>query len=530
MSTGQNSHDHEKDNVWAEFVATHGPGTAVRGLVSQVNPHGITVRIVPGVMGFVPIEEIATYTVDEPQDTLWPDDIVEAIVTDVEPSTKRVGLSIRQLVSQRAGRTGSAVSPSEREQFWATTALSKSFRPAICPDVSQWPLGSVLEPAYKQGPLSERLSGSLQALCQETNSMAAAVIRLDPDTETVALVVTVGMLASESADMLRHLRFSPLEEIWRGQTVVDNKGRQQETAKFRFLLRFLDFDACMGVPIVVEGRIDHALLLFGRGVEYGDQAVLAAAVSSTLISVLLEKSRAEEELSTLQQLSLLALLSSTAFHEVSNRLSATEFYLDNLHAKFRSPEMLMDLTSLNEGLLRVAQDIHEVKRIMAQYLELGRVQETEAIEVSSLLETIAQILKPLTRRERIQLSLELTKGLLPVVGVKRHLEQACLNLVLHAIRQAAYNPHGSVSIKTDHSNKHLCPIQIRVTDNGPGIHRRAWDRIFELGYTTQPDDSGLGLYIARSMVESLSGRLFVEDSIMFLGSTFLMQLPAMAAS
>ena len=46
------------------------------------------------------------------------------------------------------------------------------------------------------------------------------------------------------------------------------------------------------------------------------------------------------------------------------------------------------------------------------------------------------------------------------------------------------------------------------------------------GVTMREDGSGLGLYIARSLVESMGGRLYVADSLMLLGTTFAVELPA----
>ena len=68
-------------------------------------------------------------------------------------------------------------------------------------------------------------------------------------------------------------------------------------------------------------------------------------------------------------------------------------------------------------------------------------------------------------------------------------------------------------------------IRVTVADNGPGIHWRLWEKIFEAGFTTRPDGSGLGLYIARNIVESLGGRLYVAESYINGGTVFAVDLP-----
>ena len=69
-------------------------------------------------------------------------------------------------------------------------------------------------------------------------------------------------------------------------------------------------------------------------------------------------------------------------------------------------------------------------------------------------------------------------------------------------------------------------LQISVEDDGPGIHHRLWERIFEMGFTTRRGEgSGLGLYVTRGLVETLGGRVYVAESHILWGTTFVVELP-----
>ena len=68
-------------------------------------------------------------------------------------------------------------------------------------------------------------------------------------------------------------------------------------------------------------------------------------------------------------------------------------------------------------------------------------------------------------------------------------------------------------------------VRIYLTDNGPCIHQQLWENIFALGFTTRSDGSGLGLYIARSLIESYGGSIRIDHSIVPLETTFLVELP-----
>ena len=71
---------------------------------------------------------------------------------------------------------------------------------------------------------------------------------------------------------------------------------------------------------------------------------------------------------------------------------------------------------------------------------------------------------------------------------------------------------------------------VRISDNGPGIDGATLQRVFEPFFTTKPEGigSGLGLFIARSIVESHGGDIEVTSSV-GQGTTFVIRFPAAKA-
>jgi signal transduction histidine kinase len=114
-----------------------------------------------------------------------------------------------------------------------------------------------------------------------------------------------------------------------------------------------------------------------------------------------------------------------------------------------------------------------------------------------------------------------------IAGDGLELQQVFLNIMLNAIHQMNLKPNkGKVlTVTTAYQDQEKRPIKIRFSDTGPGIHRRLWERIFDLGFTTRLGGTGQGLYIARSLVESLDGKIQVERSAILIGATFLVELP-----
>ncbi len=111
------------------------------------------------------------------------------------------------------------------------------------------------------------------------------------------------------------------------------------------------------------------------------------------------------------------------------------------------------------------------------------------------------------------------------MSIAVRLEQAFVNVILNAIQQTFLaKGGGDVEIQTQFHDS-ATPIQIRVRDTGPGIHLQHQERIFDLGFSTRPGGTGIGLFVTKNMLESLGGQIRIEESIVLVGTSFLIELP-----
>jgi signal transduction histidine kinase len=103
------------------------------------------------------------------------------------------------------------------------------------------------------------------------------------------------------------------------------------------------------------------------------------------------------------------------------------------------------------------------------------------------------------------------------------LQQVVLNLVVNAMdaldRHEGTDRH--VVVRTGQESD---AVECAVSDTGPGIPSEHRPRLFETFFTTKEDGLGLGLAIARSIVEAHAGRIWAEDRG-GPGATFRMRLP-----
>jgi signal transduction histidine kinase len=111
------------------------------------------------------------------------------------------------------------------------------------------------------------------------------------------------------------------------------------------------------------------------------------------------------------------------------------------------------------------------------------------------------------------------------------LEQIILNVTLNAIQQLVeFRPgiKGWIKVGTQMVDKagQGAYCQIYIEDNGPGIHFGLWEKVFEIGYTTRREGSGIGLYVSRNLMRDIGGEIFILKSHILSGTTFVLEFPA----
>ncbi len=159
-----------------------------------------------------------------------------------------------------------------------------------------------------------------------------------------------------------------------------------------------------------------------------------------------------------------------------------------------------------------------------QYSEIGRMtHRRELVDLGKLVpETIALLDPP----AHIQV---MVRDELPaVLSEKVRLEQVFHNLIDNAIKFMD-KPQGRIEIGCTDQGR---VWQLGVTDNGPGIEGRHFEKIFQMFQTLAPRDqhesTGIGLPIVKKIVELFGGRIWVESKP-GVGSTFFFTLPKQEA-
>jgi len=176
-----------------------------------------------------------------------------------------------------------------------------------------------------------------------------------------------------------------------------------------------------------------------------------------------------------------------------------------------------------DRLNRLVDDLQELSRVEARAYQL----DFRSLDVTALVQTVTKRLASKAESKRISLDFELTPDLPPILADEDRLIQILTNLTGNALQ---YTPDGgkvTISVKQIRGE-----IQFSVWDTGIGISPEHLDHIFDRFYRVDKSrsrqsggGSGIGLTIARALVEAHGGRIWAESEGDGKGSVFSFALP-----
>ncbi|MER8398439.1 MASE1 domain-containing protein [Mesorhizobium sp. M0306] len=237
--------------------------------------------------------------------------------------------------------------------------------------------------------------------------------------------------------------------------------------------------------------------------------------------------QASDKLAQATQAASLAELSASIAHEVNQPLAAI---VANSHACHRwlsaAPPNVERAKITAERIIRDANSAADVVgRIRALFKQSTETRTNATL--SSVIAEARDLVAEEAMRRGVRISVDVGSDI-PLVAFDRvQIQQVLVNLIrngMEAMDSGADD--GAISIRVRHIGD---VVQTEVSDRGRGVEFP--DRIFEPFFTTKEQGMGMGLAICRSIIESHSGRLWVEKNEP-RGATFIFTLPieAKAAS
>ena len=227
------------------------------------------------------------------------------------------------------------------------------------------------------------------------------------------------------------------------------------------------------------------------------------------------------ELARVTRFSTAGELSALIAHEINQPLGAI---LSNAEAaqiilKSPNPDIPM-LSEIVDEILHNDERAAEVIRRMRSLLKKAPF-ELRHFDLNDLAQEAIDFLSPLARGREVELVSAIAPERLPVLGDRVQLQQVILNLVMNAIDAMKNSESRTIEIRTQRVGDFA---ELTVSDSGPGLPEGKLKDIFEPFFTTKPEGMGMGLSIARTIVEAHNGQIRATNKDGG-GATFLLKLP-----
>ena len=181
--------------------------------------------------------------------------------------------------------------------------------------------------------------------------------------------------------------------------------------------------------------------------------------------------------------------------------------------------------SMRERLQMILESSQKAHGLTKQFLSYAKssVLDFRPVNINRLILVMWKMSELESAPCQMTFEARLAKDLPEIMGSQENLERVFLNLFMNAIH--AVSKKGMVIVET-----RLLPsqdmVEIKVTDDGPGIPKEQRARIFEPFFTTKENGTGLGLSICQSIILQHKGNISI-DSNGARGTTVLIQIPVL---
>lgn len=229
------------------------------------------------------------------------------------------------------------------------------------------------------------------------------------------------------------------------------------------------------------------------------------------------------ELAHVNRYSAAGELTSSIAHELNQPLGSI---LTNTEtAELLLNEQAPDLVAVREILVDIKRDDARASEVIRRLRSMLKKTPFEIKEVD-LNETVREatgFIAAIADRRGIALKLTATPSELRVNGDPVQLQQVLLNLMINAMDAVsdADSKMREVSVTTAYAKPYA---EIRIGDTGPGIVGGNLKMVFDPFFTTKPQGMGMGLAIARTIIEAHHGQIFAENQVSG-GAVFIIRLP-----
>ena len=205
-------------------------------------------------------------------------------------------------------------------------------------------------------------------------------------------------------------------------------------------------------------------------------------------------------------------LSKETAHQLGTPISSLMGWMEVL------PDMGVDASTVEE----MNKDVTRLSTIASRFSKIGSIPKMEDSDLNTIVGGAVGYMA--TRiSSNVKMEAHMSASPLPVDACAPLLEWVMENLIKNAVD--AMGGNGRITVTT--TDEHGTGV-IDITDTGKGIPRKNFKTVFNPGFTTKKRGWGLGLTLAKRIIEEYhKGKIYVKNSVPGQGTTFRIEIPLM---
>lgn len=207
-------------------------------------------------------------------------------------------------------------------------------------------------------------------------------------------------------------------------------------------------------------------------------------------------------------------------HEINNPLTPMKLSIQQLQRTKQMNDNRFD-AYFEKSTVMLIEQIDNLSRIAGTFSDFARMPEAnfERVDIAAKIYSVYQLFA--NNNEHIHMEYEGPEKNIFVYADPEQLVQVFNNLIKNAIQAIPSERDGDVRISLIELDKQ---VSVTISDNGTGIDTEIHDKLFEPNFTTKSTGMGLGLAIAKNIIE-LSGGTIIFNTVLNKGTSFMVALP-----
>jgi len=309
-----------------------------------------------------------------------------------------------------------------------------------------------------------------------------------------------------------------------GRTVFDLRLVLSEGGHVRQLARLERSKSIQDLECAVRAKTGEVrqVSLSADVVEMGNELCFIVTIRDITDRKLAEE--ANRDLVHASRVALLGELTASIAHEINQPLGAILSNADAAELLLESESPPLDevrkiLADIRSDDVRASEIIRHIRLLTSK-----RAVQMESLDINEIAAEVVRLMEVEARRRSVSVHTEFIAAPATIFGHRVRLQQALMNLILNGMEAMSDTPEADRRLLVRTATNGERRLEVSVTDSGRGIPPEEFPQLFDSFFTTKEDGMGLGLAIARSIIDAHGGRISAENNSED-GATFRFELP-----